>query len=75
MQIEVQCSKSYFKIFLYKNLELLALELLEKHRKTTVEETPKIENKYLLNIYREYLFFLQSNASSSFLQTCINFVE
>ena len=28
-----------------------------------------------LNIYREYLFCRQSNASGSFLQTCINFVE
>ena len=28
-----------------------------------------------LNIYRKYLFCLQFNASCSFLQICINFVE
>ena len=36
---------------------------------------PKIKEIQLLNIYREYLLCLQSNASGSFLQTCINFVE
>ena len=29
----------------------------------------------ILYIYSKYLLFLQSNASGSFLQTCINFVE
>ena len=37
--------------------------------------TRKIENIYILNFSREYLFCLQSSASGSFLQTCINFVE
>ena len=70
IQIETQCIKNYFKIFYRKKLELL-----EKHRKRTPEATPKIEKKYLLNIYREYLFYMQSNVSGSFFQTCINFVE
>ena len=34
---------------------------------------PKIEK--ILNIYKEYLLCLQSNASGSFLQTYINCVE
>ena len=62
IQLEIKCSKSYFKYF------------LEKHRKRTAEVTPKIEKKKL-NIYREYLFCQQSNAGSSFWQTAINFVE
>ena len=37
---------------------------------------PKIEkNIYILNINREYLLCLQSNASGNFLQRWINFVE
>ena len=36
---------------------------------------PKIEKIEILNIYREYLLYLQSNASGSFLQTCIKFAE
>ena len=53
------------------------LKFLEKHRKRTAKVTPKIENIYIyiLNIYREYLFCLQSNASGSVLQTCIKFVK
>ena len=49
------------------------MELLEKYRKRTAKDTPKIEKnvKYL----RKYLFCLQSNASCSFLQTSINFVK
>ena len=30
---------------------------------------------YISNIYREYLLYLQSNASGSFSQTCIRFAE
>ena len=36
---------------------------------------PKLKNIYILNIYRECLLFPQSNASGSFFQTCMNFVE
>ena len=36
---------------------------------------PRIEEIDILYIYREYLLCLQSNASESFLQQCINFVE
>ena len=36
---------------------------------------PKIEKICILYIYWENLLCLQSNASDSFLQTCINFVE
>ena len=52
------------------------LELLEKHRKRTAKATPKIEKKkHILNMYKECLFYLQSNANGSFLQISINFVE
>ena len=37
--------------------------------------TPKNENIYISNFYREYLVRLQSSASGTFLQTCINSVE
>ena len=36
---------------------------------------PKIEKICILYIYWEYLLCMQSNASGSFLQICINFVE
>ena len=68
--MEVQFSKNYINFFYREKLELL-----EKQRKRNAEAKPKIEKKYLLSNYREYLFCLQSNASGSFLQTCINFVE
>ena len=68
--MEVQFSKNYINFFYREKLELL-----EKQRKRNAEAKPKIEKKYLLNNYREYLLCLQSNASGSFLQTCINFVE
>ena len=36
---------------------------------------PKLKKIRILYIYREYLLCLQSNASESFLQKCIDFVE
>ena len=35
----------------------------------------KLKNMYIIYIYSEYLLRLQPNASGSFLQTYINFVE
>ena len=70
MQIEVQCSKNYFYIFLPQNAGAFG-----KHRKGTAEITPKIEKICILYVYREYLLCLQSNASGSFLQKCIDFVQ
>ena len=40
-----------------------------------VEKEPQKLKKNMLNFYREYLLCLQSSASSSFLETCVNFVE
>ena len=51
------------------------MELLENNRQRDTKATPKIEKICILNIYREYLLSLQSNASGSFFQTYINFVE
>ena len=36
---------------------------------------PKLKKACILYIYREYLLYLQSSASGSFLQKCNNFVE
>ena len=47
----------------------------KKRRKETAKATPQTEKICILYIYREYLLYLQSNASGSFLQKCINFVE
>ena len=41
----------------------------------TAKATPKIEKIFISNIYRDYLLYPQSNASGSFLLTCINFAE
>ena len=70
MQIEVQCSKYYLKIFLPQEAGAFG-----NNRKGIVKTTLKIEKICILHIYREYLLCLQSNASGSFLQKCINFVE
>ena len=70
IQIEVQCSKNYFKIFLSQEVRAFG-----KNRKGTAKTTPKIGKLSILYVCREYLLYLQSNASGSFLQKCINFVE
>ena len=60
-QIEVQCSKNYFKIFLP-----LEARTFGNNRKEPTQATPNIEKIYILYIYTEYLICLQSNASGSF---------
>ena len=63
IQIEVQCSKNYFNIFLLQEAGAFG------------KPTPKIEKICMTYIPRVYLLCLQSNASGSFLQKSINFVE
>ena len=63
IQIEVQCSKNFIKIFLLQEAV------------TFGKPTPKIEKICIIYIPRVYLLCLQSNASGSFLQKCINFLE
>ena len=70
MQIEVQCSKSFFKFFLPQEAGALGNNI-EKERQ---KPRPKLK-KYILYIYREYLPCLQSSASGSFLQTCVNILQ
>ena len=43
--------------------------------KTPRSQKKNLKKKYWLNIYREYLFCVEFNASDSFLKTCINCVE
>ena len=61
IQIEVQCSKNYFKIFLPQEAEVFGNKI-----KRTAKTTPKIEKIYLPAV---------SNVSGSFLQKCVNSVE
>ena len=70
IQIEVQCSKNYFKMFLPQEAGAFRNNI----EKELQHPRPKL-NKYIVNIYREYLLCLKSNASDSFLQKCTNFVE
>ena len=72
MQKEVQCSKNYFRIFLPQEFGAFGNDIKKEPQKQT---TPKIEKICILYIYREYLLYLQSNPSGSFLQKYINFVE
>ena len=63
----MQCSKNYFKISLPQEAGAFG---------NKVEKEPqKLIYLYILYIYSEYLLWLQSIASSSFLQKCINFKE
>ena len=47
----------------------------EGKRKATAKVTPKIEIIGVLYTYREFLIYLQSNASGNSLQASISFVE
>ena len=67
---EYNAAKFSSKFFYNKKLEL-SEKILERNSKIHAQNW-KIS---VLYIYWEYLFYLQSNASSSFLQTSINFVE
>ena len=58
-----------------KNFTTRSWNFWKKHRKETAKATPKIKKIWMLYIYREYLLYLQSSASGSFLQKSINFVE
>ena len=72
MQIEVQSIKSYFNFPFFTTTRL---ELSEITLKRNRKNHPKTEKICILYIYREYLLYLQPNASGRFLQACINFVE
>ena len=60
--MEVQFGKNYITFFFIAR----SWSFLQKQRKINAEAKPKMEKKYLLNNYREYIFCLQSNASGSF---------
>ena len=68
--IEVRCNKNYFKMFLPQEPGAFG-----NNRKGTTKATPIIVQISILYIYRLYFLYLQSNASGSFFQKCINFVE
>ena len=64
MQIEVQCSKNYFKISLSQEAEASGNNIEKELQK----RRPRLKKYvYILIIYREYLLCLQSNANGSFL--------
>ena len=66
LQIEVQCIKNYFNIFLSQEVGASGNNIEKEPQKPR----PRLK-KYILSIYREYLLCLQFNASGSFLQTYI----
>ena len=70
IQIEVQCKEKYFKVFLARETGAFGNNIVKEPQKPH----SKFKKICLLNIYREYLLCLQSNASGSFLQKCINSV-
>ena len=57
IQIEVQCNKNYFKIFLLQEAGAFG-----SNRKWTAKAIPNFEEICILYIYGEYLLFLQSSA-------------
>ena len=71
MQIEVQCCKNYYKIFLPQKVGAFGNNIKKELQKAR----PKLKKYIYICIYREYLLCLQSNASGKFLQKCISFVE
>ena len=71
MNIEVQWSKNYFKTFLQQEAGAFGNKIGKEPQKSS----SKFKNMYILYIYWDYLLCLHSNASASFLQICINFVE
>ena len=68
INIEVQCSKNCFKFLLKQVAGAFGNNIGKEPQKPR----PKQKNTYL---YWEFFLCLQSNASGSFLQTCINFAE
>ena len=48
---------------------------MEKHKKRTIEVTPKNKKKVFIKHLQRIFIYVQSSVSCSFLQTCINFVE
>ena len=63
--------KKYFKIFLPVEAGAFGNNIEKEPQKPR----PKIEKICILYIYGEYLLCLLPNASGSFLQKCINFLE
>ena len=72
--MEVRYTKNYFKIPLSQEVGASGSNI-EKEPQKPQPKLRKYIYIYILNIYREYLLCLQSNASGSFLQTFINSVE
>ena len=71
---EVQCTKNYFKISLSQEIGASGNNR-KKEPQTPYRKFNIYIYIYILNFSGEYLVCPQSNASGSFLQTCINFAE
>ena len=70
IQIEAQCTKNYFKISWSQEAAAFGNNI----EKESQMPHSKLK-KYILNIYRGYLLYPQSNASGSFFASVYNFVE
>ena len=63
MQQKLSMQQKHFKMFLSKEAGV-SVNNIEKESRNP---SPKFKKIYILNIYREYLLCVQSNASGSFL--------
>ena len=73
IQIEVPCCKNYFNFLFFLPQE--AGTFGNNIEKELQKPCLKLKKICILYIYRKYLLCLQSNASGSFFQKCVNFVE
>ena len=67
IQIEVQCCKNYFKIFLPQEAGAFGNNIEKEPQKPP----RKLKKICILHIYREYLLCLQSNTSRSFYKNVL----
>ena len=71
IQIEVQCSKNYFKKFLTQEAGAFGNKIEEEPQKPY----PKLKRICILYLYKEYLLCLHFNGSGCFLKACVNFAQ
>ena len=71
MQIEVQCSKNYFSFFLPQEAGAFGNNIEKEPQK----RRPKLKKYVYYTFTKNISSACSPMRSSSFLQTCINFVE
>ena len=71
IQIEVQCSKNYFKKFLTQEAGTFGNKIEEEPQKPYT----KLKRICILYLYKEYLLCLHFNGGGCFLKVCVNFAQ